>query len=58
MSEGHRNPFAGVTEFFSEINRMRELGRHGYEHGPEDRERTHATASSRRRTSSPAVRTS
>jgi len=39
-----RNPFEGVTDFFSEMNRMRELGRGGYEHGPEDRERTHATA--------------
>ena len=42
--EGHRNPFEGVTDFFSELNRMRDLGRHGYEHAHEDRERTHATA--------------
>ena len=44
MRESRRNPFEGVTDFFSELNRMRELGRYGYEHGPEDRQRTHATA--------------
>ena len=44
MPEGHGNPFEGVTDFFSEMNRMRELGRRGYELGPEDRERRHATA--------------
>lgn len=42
--EGRTNPFEGVTDFFSELARMRELGRHGYEHATEDRERTHATA--------------
>ena len=44
MAEGHKNPFEGVTDFFSELNRMREIGRHGYEHSHEDRQRTHATA--------------
>lgn len=44
MPKGRRNPFEGVTDFFSEMNRMRELGRSGYEHGPEERQRTHATA--------------
>ena len=43
MVEGHRNPFEGVTDFFSELG-IRDLGRHGYEHAHEDRERTHATA--------------
>jgi HSP20 family protein len=42
--EGSRNPFEGVTDFFSELNRMRDIGRHGYEHTQEDRQRTHATA--------------
>lgn len=44
MAEGHSNPFEGVTDFFSEMNRMRELGRRGYEPGQEDRQRTHANA--------------
>jgi len=44
MPERPGNPFEGVTDFFSELNRMRELGRHGQEHGQEDRRRTHATA--------------
>ena len=44
MAERQGNPFEGVTDFFSEINRMRELGRQGHEHGQEDRQRTHATA--------------
>ena len=44
MPESPRNPFEGVTDFFSEMNRMRELGRRGYDQGPEDRQRTHATA--------------
>lgn len=42
--KGHRNPFEGVTDFFSELNRLRDIGRHGYEHAHEDRQRTHATA--------------
>jgi len=44
MPDNPRNPFEGVTDFFSELNRMRELGTHGGEHGREDRQRTHASA--------------
>ncbi|WP_193612801.1 Hsp20/alpha crystallin family protein [Nocardioides lijunqiniae] len=44
MSE-HRNPFEGVTDFFSELSRMRSVGLHGRgEHGVEVSERTHASA--------------
>jgi len=43
-STAHRNPFEGVTDFFTELSRMRELGSHGREHGTEDRQRTHASA--------------
>jgi HSP20 family protein len=40
-----RNPFEGVTDFFSELARMRSLGLHGApEHGVETVERTHASA--------------
>jgi HSP20 family protein len=38
------NPFEGVSDFFSEMARMREVGRHGYDPGHETRMRTHATA--------------
>jgi HSP20 family protein len=38
------NPFEGVSDFFSELARMREIGRHGYDQGHESRMRTHATA--------------
>jgi len=39
-----RNPFEGVTDFFSELARMRSIGVHGgTEHG-ESSERTHASA--------------
>jgi len=38
------NPFAGVTDYFSELNRMRHTGVHGRDLGPEDRQRTHASA--------------
>ena len=44
MPEGHTNPFEGVTDFFSELKRMRQIGTHGYERADEDRDRTHATA--------------
>jgi HSP20 family protein len=46
MPEGkaHRNPFEGVTDLFTELSRMREIGSRGREHGPEDRQRTHASA--------------
>jgi HSP20 family protein len=36
-----RNLFEGVTDFFTELGRIREVGTHGQS---EDRERTHATA--------------
>ena len=39
-----RNPFEGVTDYFSELSRMRQLGSHGRDPGPEDRQRTHASA--------------
>jgi HSP20 family protein len=39
-----RNPFEGVTDLFTELSRMREIGAHGREHTTEDRERTHASA--------------
>ena len=42
-SQSH-NPFHGVTDFFTELTRMRELGSHGREHAHEDRQRTHASA--------------
>ena len=45
MPDGHRNPFEGVTDFFSELNRMREIGAHGRDaHPHQDRQRTHASA--------------
>jgi HSP20 family protein len=41
----HHNPFEGVTDFFSELARMRSIGiRGGGEHGVEHIERTHASA--------------
>jgi HSP20 family protein len=39
-----RNPFEGVTDYFSELSRMRHTGTHGREAGVEDRQRTHASA--------------
>jgi HSP20 family protein len=39
-----RNPFEGVTDYFSELNRMRQTGVHGREPALEDRQRTHASA--------------
>ena len=40
-----RNPFEGVTDFFSERARMREIGIHGgADRGVEAAERTHASA--------------
>jgi HSP20 family protein len=38
-----RNPFEGVTDYFSELNRMRHTGVHGRE-GHQERQRTHASA--------------
>jgi HSP20 family protein len=39
-----QNPFSGVTDLFSELTRMREIGVRGSEHAREDRQRTHANA--------------
>ncbi len=40
-----RNPFEGVTDFFSELARMRSIGLHGgTEHSIQASERTHASA--------------
>jgi HSP20 family protein len=44
MPDPGENPFEGVTDFFSELARMREFGVHGREHAHEQRERTHASA--------------
>jgi HSP20 family protein len=44
MPEDRKNPFEGVTDFFSELRRMREVGAHGGEHSHEDTQRTHAQA--------------
>jgi HSP20 family protein len=45
MPEGRRNPFEGVTDFFSELGRMRQVGAYGHEpSGHEGRQRTYATA--------------
>jgi HSP20 family protein len=44
MAERAGNPFEGVTDFFSELARMREFGVHGREHAHEGRSRTHASA--------------
>lgn len=38
------NPFEGVSDFFSEMARMREVGSRGYDQGHQARMRTHATA--------------
>jgi HSP20 family protein len=37
-------PFEGVTDYFSELNRMRHTGLHGRDQAVEDRQRTHASA--------------
>ena len=39
-----RNPFEGVTDFFTELSRIREVGLRGSAAGAEERERTDATA--------------
>jgi HSP20 family protein len=44
MPDQPRNPFEGVTDYFSELNRMRHTGVHGREQGHEERQRTHASA--------------
>jgi HSP20 family protein len=38
------SPFEGVSDFFSEMARMRELGRGGYDQSHQSAMRTHATA--------------
>lgn len=44
MPDNAKNPFEGVTDFFSELSRMRELGTSGGSHSHEDKQRTHARA--------------
>ena len=45
MPDSHtRNPFDGVTDFFTELSRMRDVGTHGREAAREERKRTHASA--------------
>ncbi len=45
MPDTSRNPFEGVTDYFSELSRMRALGVRGSaEPGAEHTERTHASA--------------
>jgi HSP20 family protein len=43
MPKNPSNPFEGITDFFSEMGRLRETGT-GREHGHEHRQRTHASA--------------
>jgi len=38
------NPFQGITDLFTELNRARETGVHGRELTSQDRQRTHASA--------------
>ena len=44
MGQRRSNPFRGFVDVMSEMNRMREVGRGGYEPDYEDRERTQASA--------------
>ena len=45
MAEQRSNPFEGVTDFFSELSRMRSVGVHGGgDPGGQAAERTHASA--------------
>lgn len=37
-------PFGGITDLFSELSRIRDVGLHGREVGSEERERSHANA--------------
>lgn len=39
-----RHPFRGVTDLFSELSRMREVGTRGHQNATEGTERTHASA--------------
>jgi len=40
MPDQSRNPFEGVTDYFSELSRMRHTGTHGREPGIEDQVRS------------------
>jgi HSP20 family protein len=42
--EEPHHPFRGVTDLFSELSRMRDIGTHGRERIHEDKQRTHASA--------------
>jgi HSP20 family protein len=44
MGQRRSNPFRGFVDVMSEMNRMREVDRGGYDPGYEDRERTQASA--------------
>jgi HSP20 family protein len=44
QSDEPQHPFRGVTDLFSELSRMRDVGTHGREHAHEDKQRTHASA--------------
>lgn len=44
QSDESQHPFRGVTDLFSELSRMRDIGTHGREHVHEDKQRTHASA--------------
>ena len=44
MGRTRRNPFHGLVDAMSEMNRARQLGSYGYETGQEDQQRNHATA--------------
>ncbi len=44
MAKEHHNPFEGVTDFFNELGRMRQIGAHGYDNRPEEQHRSHASA--------------
>ena len=44
MGQARSNPFRGFVDVMSEMNRIREVGRGGYEPASEDRERTQASA--------------
>ncbi len=44
MGKRRTNPFRGFVDVMSEMNRLREIGRTGYEPGYEERERTQASA--------------
>ncbi len=46
MPDGDKapHPFGGVTDLFSELSRLRDVGTHGQANLREERERTHASA--------------